>query len=110
MNPARECGVPLPATSLWKIAQVGTLTSPFRSSGCSWIELLRSLVTSGVIVPILYRLDLVEPIIIRGDDVWTFGHWDFLMRDYALFACNDEVTKVSPVCAVEPVFQLLIKR
>ena len=42
----------------------------------------RNLVTSEVIVPVLYGLDLVEPIIIGGDGVWTFGRWN---RDNALY-------------------------
>ena len=58
-------------------------------------------------VLILYGLDLVELIIVRGDGAWTFVRWN---RDYALFAFDDEVTRVPPVCAIKPVFQLLIKR
>ena len=67
----------------------------------------RSFVTSKVVVSIWYVLGLVELFIIRGDGAWAFRHWN---RDYAFFTRDDEVTKISPICAIEPVFQLLIKR
>jgi hypothetical protein len=68
----------------------------------------RTLVTSEVVVPILYGLRFVK-LLTLGDFVRRFGAGGRWNRDYALFTCDDEVTKVSSVCTVEPVFQSLIK-
>jgi hypothetical protein len=44
---------------------------------------------------------------IGGDGVGMSVRWN---RDYTFFTCDDEVTKVSPVYAVESIFLPLIKR
>ena len=67
-------------------------------------------VTSEVVVPILYRLGFVQLVVHGGDGFRALGagvHWNC---DFAFFTCNNEVTKVSPICTVESVFQLLVKR
>lgn len=73
-------------------------------------RIARILIVGEVVVPLLHGLGFIVLVILGGDGVWAFGagcRWD---RDFAFFTRGDEVTKVSSVRTVEPVFQSLIER
>jgi len=63
-----------------------------------------------VVVPLLHGLGVIGLAILGGDGVWACGAGISWNRDFAFFTRGDEMTEVSPVRAVEAVFQLLIKR
>ena len=63
-----------------------------------------------IVVSLLHGLGVVGFVIVSGDGVWVFGAGTSWNSDLSFFTCGDEVTKVSPVCTVEAVFQSLTNR
>jgi hypothetical protein len=70
-------------------------------------RIVRGFVTGEVVVPFLHGHGFLKLIIVGGDEVCTLARWN---RNFAFFACDDEMTKVSSVCTVELVFQSLVRK
>ena len=66
-------------------------------------------IMSKIEVSLLNGFGIVVFVILRGDGVWAFRAGTVRNRDFAFFTRGDEMTKVSPVRTVEPIFQSLIK-
>jgi len=67
-------------------------------------------IMSKVEISLLHGFGILGLVVVRGDGVWALGARTGWNRDFAFFTCGDEMTKISPVRTVKPVFQSLIKR
>jgi len=78
--------------------------------GALYNRIVRSFVMGKIVVPLFHGVGVVGFVILRCDGVWAFGPVTSWNSDFAFFTRGDEVTKVSPVCTIEPVFQSLVKK